>query len=184
MVRKMITLLWVVVFVAALYSYFFDKNFLRTEFLNLFGSSLIIAYVVYLIFCCLRGFTLIPVTYFIVAGLVLFPTWPLYLATMIGVMVSSLCVYYFSKYLNFDEYFESKYSTRIGQIKTFLSKNEIVVVSFWSAAPFLPTDLICYVCGTLEVDVRKLMLGVLVGEGVMCFVYIFFGKEVLAVLGF
>lgn len=182
--KHVVTVLWVFLFLLSLYVYFFNKDFLESKFLGFFGSSLILAYLVYLVGSCLRGFTLIPVTYFILIGLVLFSPWPLYIMTMIGVLVSSVCVYYFSEYLNFDEYFEKKYPQKISQIKEFLAKNELLIVILWSSAPFLPTDLICYVCGTLDMNIRKFILGVLIGEGVMCFIYIFLGKELLGVIGF
>jgi len=46
----------------------------------------------------------------------------------------------------------------------------------------VPTDLICYVCGSLRVDIRKLLLGVLVGEGAICAIYIGLGRQLLALL--
>jgi uncharacterized membrane protein YdjX (TVP38/TMEM64 family) len=97
----------------------------------------------------------------------------------VGVLFSSLSIYYFSDYLNFDVYFEKRYKNQIERLKNFLSKNEFPIVAAWSFMPFLPTDLICYVCGTLEVDIKKFLLGVMVGEGISCALYIFLGKELI-----
>ncbi len=104
--------------------------------------------------------------------------------TLGGVIVSSLCVYYFSEYLNFDEYFEKKHKKQVDKIRDVLSRNELPIVITWSFMPFLPTDIMCYVCGTLDVDVRKFIFGVLIGEGIMCAVYIFLGKEIFSFIGF
>ena len=99
--------------------------------------------------------------------------------TLIGVIASSASVYYFSEYLNFDEYFESKHPKEIKKIKEVLTKNELLIVTLWSFTPFLPTDLICYVCGTLEVNIKKFLFGVILGEGIACGIYIFLGKEIV-----
>ena len=179
-VKYFITTIWVVFFCLSLYMYFFDNEFLKAKLAGVFGSSIMLGYVIYLLIGCLRGFTLIPITYFILIGIIFFPPWPLYFLTMIGVIVSSLCIYYFSEYLNFDEYFESKHPKQIKNIKNILVKNELLIVTSWSFFPFLPIDLICYVCGTLEVDIRKFLFGVFLGESVACALYIFLGKEILA----
>ena len=160
--------------------YFFDSGVIQSKFEMIFGSSVILGYSVFLLASCLRGFTLLPVTYFIVIGIILLPQWPLYIMTMIGVLISSACVYYFSEYLNFDEYFEMKHPKQIAELKNFLAKNELPIVIGWSFMPFLPTDLICYVCGSLEIDIRKFLLGVFVGEGISCAIYIFLGKEIIS----
>ncbi|MFZ2522733.1 MAG: VTT domain-containing protein [Minisyncoccia bacterium] len=173
---------WLLIFFFSLYVYFFDNSVIKSGFTNLAGKSLLLAYLLYLLIGCLRGFTLIPITYFIVIGVILFPSWPLYILTMIGVLVSSLSVYYFSEYMNFDEYYEENYPKQINRIKNFLSRNELPVVIFWSFAPFLPTDLICYVCGSLNVNVKKFILGVLIGEGITSGFYIFFGQKILGLI--
>ncbi len=180
--KVIVALIWVAIFVGSLYIYFFNKDLLSSKFLKIFGSSAILGYSIFFIFSCLRGFTLIPVTYFIFLGVLFLKPWPLYIITLIGVTVSSLSVYYFSEYLNLDEYFENNHKKDIEKIKSVLSKNELPIVITWSFMPFLPTDLMCYVCGTLEVDVKKFILGVLIGEGIMCAVYIFFGKEILSLI--
>ena len=183
-IKYYIISLWLFLFLSSLSLYLFNGQFLQTKFLSVFGSSLVLGYSVYLLAGALRGFTLIPITYFILAGIILFPPWPLYIMTMIGVVISSACVYYFSEYLDFDTYFETKYPKQIGKIKEILTKNELLIVTFWSFAPFLPTDLICYVCGTLGVGIKKFIFGVVLGEGISCAIYIFLGKELLNYIKF
>ena len=39
----------------------------------------------------------------------------------------------------------------------------------------LPTDLICYVCGSLRINYKKFLIGVLIGEGTVYAIYIFLG---------
>lgn len=178
-IKYFVYAVWFLLISVSLYFYFFSGNVIQTKLASIFGSSIVIGYLIYLIAGCLRGFTLIPITYFIVAGVILLPPLPLYILTMITVLVSSASVYYFSEYLKFDEYFERKHPKEIQKIKNFLVKNELPIVIGWSFMPFLPTDLICYVCGTMEVDIRKFLFGVLLGEGISCAIYIFLGKEII-----
>jgi uncharacterized membrane protein YdjX (TVP38/TMEM64 family) len=178
-IKYFVVVLWLVFFFISLYVYFFKGDFVASKFSGIFSASLIMGYVVYLIAGCLRGFTLIPITYFIVIGIILLPPTPLYILTMVGVMVSSTCVYYFSEYMDFDQYFESKYKRQVREAKEILSRNELPIVIVWSFMPFLPTDLICYVCGALKIDIKKFLLGVFIGEGLSCAIYIFLGKTLL-----
>lgn len=182
--RKILFFVWFGVILISLVIYFFDKSLITNKFVSVFATSTILGYTVFLVLSCLRGFTLIPVTYFIIVGLVFIKPWPLYIMTLIGIVVSSACVYYFSEYLNFDEYFETNHKKQIDKITSVITKNELPIVITWSFMPFLPTDLICYVCGSLDVPVRKFLLGVLLGEGVACAMYIFLGKEILSLITF
>ncbi|MEQ1499953.1 MAG: VTT domain-containing protein [Parcubacteria group bacterium] len=179
--KYIIFAMWVVFLLVSLYFYLFHRDILESKIDSIMmGSSMFIAYGVFLVASALRGLTLIPVTYFIVVGILIFPPWPLYIMTLLGVLASSACIYYFSEYLNLDEYFEEKHPKQIKKIKAILTKNELLIVLGWSIFPFLPTDVICYVCGSLEVDIKKLLIGVLVGEGIACAGYIFLGKELLS----
>ena len=40
---------------------------------------------------------------------------------------------------------------------------------------FLPTDLICYVCGSLRIHYAKFIIGVVIGEGAVYAIYIWIG---------
>jgi uncharacterized membrane protein YdjX (TVP38/TMEM64 family) len=183
-VRYAVIFVWVVFLLGSIYIYFFNRDFFETQFTGLAGASVYWAYFVFLLAGCLRGFSLIPVTYLIVAGVLLLPPVPVYILTIIGVMVSSTCVYYFSEYMDFDSYFETRYKKQVDRIKDLLSKNELPIVITWSFMPFLPTDIMCYVCGALNIDIRKFLLGIFIGEGVACAIYIFLGKEILSFLKF
>jgi uncharacterized membrane protein YdjX (TVP38/TMEM64 family) len=45
-----------------------------------------------------------------------------------------------------------------------------------------PTDLICYVCGTLNVKLTTFLLGILIGEGSICMIYVLVGDSALRAL--
>ena len=55
------------------------------------------------------------------------------------------------------------------------------IVILWSFFPLAPTDLVCYVCGALKVDLKKCLLGVVIGEGAICAIYIFMGTQLASV---
>ncbi|MFH0929931.1 MAG: VTT domain-containing protein [Candidatus Moraniibacteriota bacterium] len=130
----------------------------------------------------LRGFALVPVTYLIVLGLLFFNPLPLFILTIIGILISSISIYFFSEFLRFDAFFEKRYPKQIHRLKTVFAKNELPIIIFWSFFPFLPTDLICYVAGSLRVDLKKLVLGVLIGEGITSGLYIFFENQLIKYL--
>lgn len=159
--------------------YFFQPDFLQSHIARITGVSMYLGYAVLLLAGALRGFTLIPSTYLILIGLLFFPPLPLFLVTMTGIIISSLSVYYFADFLNLDEFFERHHRERVVQVKSALEKNELPIIIFWAVSPFLPTDVICYVCGTLEVDVKKFILGICIGESIIVGIYVFFGTHLL-----
>lgn len=171
--------LWLTLLCAGLYMYFFHPTFFQVQLEHVAGVSIYLAYAVLFIVGALRGFTLIPSTYLIIAGLLFFEPLPLFILIMAGIIVSSLSVYYFSEFLNLDELFEKNHHERVAQIKSALEKNELPIIIFWAVSPFLPTDVICYVCGTLDVDVKKFILGIFIGESVIVGTYVFFGEYLL-----
>ena len=59
-------------------------------------------------------------------------------------------------------------------------RRELPIVIGWSFFPLAQTDLICYVYGSLRIDVRKLLAGILLGEGIICALYIFLGRQLLS----
>ena len=58
-----------------------------------------------------------------------------------------------------------------------MTRRELPIVIAWSFFPIAPTDLVCYVCGALKVDLKKCLLGVTIGEGAICAIYIFLGGQ-------
>ena len=180
--KKRIFFIWIVFLIVCGAFFFFNRDSVGAIFA--FASSQIwLLYILIFVAGSLRGFTLIPATYLIVLALPFIPAVPLYFLIMAGVMVSSLSVYYFFDYLKIDELFGNKHKALVQKARNLLSTYELPVIIFWSMAPFLPSDIICYISGTLRVNVYKFMLGMFIGEGVLCAVYIFGGKAVLGAFG-
>ncbi len=177
--RYFFVIVWLLFIVAVLYLHFFEATFFEKLLSHASQLSIYSGYALFLLLGCLRGFTLIPATSLIVLGLLFFNPIPLFILTVIGIIVSSTSVYYFSELLHLDDFFEEKHRARILKVKSVLQKNELPIIIGWSAMPFLPTDLICYICGTLHVNFAKFIFGVFIGESVICYIYIFFGHYLL-----
>ena len=178
--RTLVFLLWLAVLAAALFVYFFHRDALQRLLVDLAASPPAWVYVVYLSLGCVRGFTLIPATYLVVAGMLVLPAVPLYALTVIGIIVSSAAVYYFAEAMQFDRFFERRYGPQVTRLRGLMARRELPIVIAWSFFPVAPTDLVVYVCGALKVDLKKCLVGVTVGEGAICAIYIFVGEQALA----
>jgi uncharacterized membrane protein YdjX (TVP38/TMEM64 family) len=175
---------WFCVVAGALYLFAFQRSLIQGELQRVFYYSLFVGELIYLLVGCLRGFTLIPSTYLVFLGIPFFPPRTLFVLTIAGILISSASIYYFSESLGLEEYFERKHKTRVLQVKGVLQKNELPIIIGWSFFPLAPTDMICYVCGVLEVDFWKFLFGILIGEGTICAIYIFLGDHLLRFLHF
>jgi uncharacterized membrane protein YdjX (TVP38/TMEM64 family) len=134
---------------------------------------------VYLALGCVRGFTLIPSTSLVLAAVAFIPPVPLFVLTLAGILVSSACIYRLSASLHFYEVFERRHMHRVERMRALLERHELPIIIGWSFFPLAPTDLICYVCGVLEVNFAKCLIGVGIGEGAICGLYIFAGDYLL-----
>lgn len=171
---------WLFLLGASSYGYIFHRDALQRLFLELSDSPPSWAYTAYLALGCLRGFTLVPATYLVVAGMLVLPPLPLYVLTVAGIIVSSTAVYYFAAAMRFDRFFERRYAPQVARLRALMARRELPIVIAWSFFPIAPTDLVCYVCGALKVDLKKCLLGVTLGEGAICAIYIFLGGQALA----
>jgi uncharacterized membrane protein YdjX (TVP38/TMEM64 family) len=135
-----------------------------------------------LVLGCIRGFTFIPSANLVLLGIPFFRPVPLFLLTIIGIAVSSISIYGFAGSLHLDDLFNRKQKAQLERVKAMLSKNQMSIVIAWSFFPLAPTDLICYACGILRINFLKFVLGVLIGEGAICGIYIFLGDGVLRFL--
>ena len=164
----------------ALYVYVFQRDALQRLALDVAESPPFLAYAAYLLLGCVRGFTLVPATYLVVAGMLILPPVPLYLAharrhhRVVGRGLL-LCRSHAVR-----SFFERRYGPQVARLRALMTRRELPIVVAWSFFPIAPTDLVCYVCGALKVDVKKCLMGVTVGEGAICAIYIFLGGQALA----
>jgi uncharacterized membrane protein YdjX (TVP38/TMEM64 family) len=183
-VRWLLIVLWSLGMAGGWYLFLCHRDLLEGELESAASLSMIMGSVVYLIFGCIRGFTLIPSTTLVVVAIPFFtPVW-LFALTLLGILISSASIYWFSEWLRLDEVIARKHAQRLNTLQQALTKYELPVIIGWSFFPLAPTDLICYLCGVLRVDFRKFLLGVGIGEGLICAIYIFLGDYALHLLHF
>ena len=95
--------------------------------------------------------------------------------------MSSTSIYWFAEALHLDEIFDSLHGARLTRLRRALGRYERSVIVLWSFFPLAPTDLICYLCGIVGVRYGTCLLGVFLGEGAICALYIFAGDALLRV---
>jgi len=160
------------------------RHFFETQLAHALAWGTGAGYVVYLALGAIRGFTLIPSTTLVLAALPFFPPGPLLAATLAGIAISSTSIYFFSSLFRLDSRLAGKHPERVAQITDLINRYELPIIVGWSFFPLAPTDLICYVCGVLRVRFWTFLLGVTIGEGAICAIYIYGGDQILRWVGF
>jgi uncharacterized membrane protein YdjX (TVP38/TMEM64 family) len=140
-----------------------------------FGDNLWLGLAIYVVIFCVRAFTFIPHTPLLVAAILVFPPLPLFFANLMGINGTIAIIYFLSRKLRFDRYFDMHYPEQIAKLSRLLQKWEFPVIMFWSFALVLPTDVIVYVCSILRIKPVKAFIGVSLGEGFISAIYIFGG---------
>ncbi len=172
-IRYTLFAMWLLIVGGALYLYFFQRAFVESQLQGAFSTSMVVASIVYIILGSFRAFTLVPATFLLVVALPFFPPAWLLVVTMIAVVISSSICYFFAEALHMDEFFEKNHPKQIRRLKDLLQRYQLPIIIGWSFMMFLPTDLICYVCGTLRINFTKFIIGLLIGEGSVYAIYIY-----------
>jgi len=182
-IRKVAIGIWVCIIVSCIGSYFAWPEFFTPEsiaaLLTKFQGE---ALLIYLLLSVLRGFSLLPSTPLVFAGMLMFPTqpWLVLAVSILGILVSSSMIYWFSDLLGFSEYFERRKPEHVEKIKTKLDHPAgSLFVMLWAFFPFVPTDAVCYVAGTTRMHFAKFLGAIFIGELFLCGCYIFGGGQLL-----
>ena len=136
----------------------------------------------YFALCTVRGLTMIPGTPFLFAGIILFKDSPFLLLSVFlaSMLVTAALMFYLANKLGFSTYFEKNYPEKIVLVREKLDgRNGFLFILLWAFAPFTPTDLVCYVAGSIRMRFLKLIVPLLVGEALICTFYIFNGRALL-----
>lgn len=181
--RRALTLVWLVVVATGAYFFFFKRSALNGALSDASSVSFIAAAALYLAFGCLRGFTLIPSTTLVLLAVPFFPPALLFALTVAGILISSTSIYFFAEALHLEEVFAGLHGARLEQLKHAMARFELPVIIGWSFFPLAPTDLICYACGVFHIRFWKCLVGVAIGEGAICGIYIFLGNSLLRAVG-
>jgi uncharacterized membrane protein YdjX (TVP38/TMEM64 family) len=178
-VRYGLFTLWVAIAAGALYLYFFQREAVQNELKNALSASFWIASISYLVIGALRPLTLVPATFPLLVAMPFFDPWVLLALTIPCIAISSAICYWFAEALHLDELVERKYPKHIRKLKELLQSYQLPIIIAWSFMLFLPTDVLCYVCGSLKINFKKFLIGVIIGEGAVYAIYIFLGDWML-----
>jgi uncharacterized membrane protein YdjX (TVP38/TMEM64 family) len=171
--KKLAFYLWMLLVAGGITAYLLYPDEINILFLeDLSEEYHYIALCIYFLLLSARGLTMIPSTPLLLGGVLIFDPLELFVVNMVGILSSSTIVYYFSKYLGFDVYFETKYDKYTQKIRNGLVDKELPVIVGWSFFPLVPTDLIVYIGSSLRIPVLKCLLGFFVGESVLNAFYI------------
>jgi uncharacterized membrane protein YdjX (TVP38/TMEM64 family) len=171
--------LWALFVAAFAFLYYRASAVWGSGLTDVAASSVWLAYAIYVVLGAVRGFALVPVTSVVVLAIPLFPPLPLFLLTIAGIAISSASIYALAGRMKLAEYFERKYAERTQRLRAALERFPTTIVAAWSFLLVMPTDLICYVCGSMKISFRRFMLGVLIGESAVVGIYIFAGGTLL-----
>ncbi len=173
-VRKKTLVTWLVLVTAILVLYLINNNWFDiSSFKTFTGDHKVMMVILYMGVLTIIGLTFIPSTPLAIAGVLLFSPAEAYIMNLIGIVTSSLIVYYFTKFLRLDLWIEAKYPDKIVKIRSALRRKELPIIAGWSFFPVVPTDLIIYVASTLRISYWKCVVGILIGEGTLNAFYIF-----------
>ena len=158
-IRLIALVFWVVLVVTLSAVYAINPDLLAPE--NILaalwrsGQPVLLGYVVLNV---VRGFTLIPSTVLILVGMLLFPDRPVFVmvSSLAGIVASAALIYFFFEFLGVTQLLERRHAARIRWLEDQMRRKGFWVVVAWSAFPFVPTDAICYVAGTLSYEARRL----------------------------
>lgn len=178
--RKYIIGIWILLLFCFGYAFVFFKDTLSLWFTQLFLIYPIIWYFVYLLFVSIRGLTFIPLITILLVMVPFTNHWALLITTLVWTLITSYIIYRFSEVLEIDDYFERKHPRAIKALHRGFEKYELPIIIVRSLLPFTPTDLICYIAGTLQVNVRKMLLWLLIGEVIICSFYIWGIKTIIS----
>lgn len=178
-VRYTLFSLWVMIAAGALYLYFFQRDAVQAQMRDALSASFWVASISYLVIGSFRAFTLVPATFPLLVAMPFFDPWVLMALTIPCIAISSSICYFFAEAIHMDEVFERKYPKQIRKLKELLQKYQLPIIIGWSFFLLLPTDLICYVCGSLKINFKKFLFGVVVGEGTVYAIYVFLGDYFL-----
>ena len=120
----------------------------------------------YVVVSLARPVTLIPGTVLIVVGTLLFPDryWTVFAISLGCVVASSGLVYWFFDFLGLSRLFERKHAERIRWLEAQMARRGFWIVAGWSLFPFVPTDVVCYVAGSLRMPFGRFLVALALGK--------------------
>jgi len=134
----------------------------------------------YLLASVTRAIVLIPATPFVLAGCLLFPQRPgLVLGiSLLGIALSATLIYHFAGALGLDWWCANRHPRQVERLTRLLSGRwGFGVLVAWAFFPLAPTDLACYLAGTLRLPFWRYLLAICLGELLVCAGYVLLSQQ-------
>lgn len=187
LIKRLLFGVWIAAIIGLLGYSFYNPSFLDHEQMKItFEQYAQQLFLIYFLICMIRGVFLLPSSPFVVLGALLFPSqlWLIFFISLLGIFASACVLYFFSGFFGFDAYFKKKYPEKIqaiqGKVK---SPKAFLFIVAWSAFPFVPTDLICYIAGTVRMPFSRMIIAMIIGEIPLVYFYVFYTNQALSWLG-
>ncbi len=144
-----------------------------------FQSFWSLALIIYILASFVRWLLLLPSLPLVLVGILFFPDQPnlVFVISMLGIIFSGILIYRFSDFMGFDDMFAKNIHNY--KIKNAIEKYWFFTVTLWSFAPVVPTDLICYVAGTVRMSFWKFVLALTIWESLIVGVIVYWGVGLL-----
>ncbi|WP_299459185.1 VTT domain-containing protein [uncultured Microscilla sp.] len=176
-VKRIVFALWVGLLLFCLGYAIYHPQFFTAEglqtFFQQFEQHILLVYVLLSI---VRGLALFPSTPFVIAGSLLFPHQPLMVVviSMAGILFSAVLIYYFSQFMGFDAFFQRKFPHQILKVRKRLNhRYGFFYVLGWAFFPLVPTDIVCYVAGTIRMKILSFLAAIFLGELILVNLYVY-----------
>ena len=139
----------------------------------------------YVFFTIIRALFFIPSTVLVLTGIVLFPDSPyeVFSLSMIGILIGASLIYFGADWLRPEVFYQKKtLSEKMNTIHTKMERFGPIIVLIWAFIPIVPTDLICYISGTIKMTFWKFILALVIGESILVSTYVFAGKSLMEII--
>ena len=133
-----------------------------------------------------RGLLFVPSTPVVLAGGALFPHAPVAVVgvSLVGIVTTAVLLHRFPSVGGFDTRLVTRHPERMERLRRHLeAPYALWAVAAWAFFPAVPTDLVCYTAGLVRMPLRRLLVGLLIGEVPLVVAYVLIGKEVMEWLG-
>ncbi len=162
----------------------FPDRFTASEIKRLIGENEGAILITYILLSSLRAILFLPSTLFVLMGIMLYPDQPalVFVISMFGILVGSSLVYKAAWYLKPEALFKGKNLTRMEGVRRKMEKHGFGIVLLWSFFPAVPTDLICYVAGLVNMKYLKFLIAMTIGEAILVSIYVWTGLSLLEYL--
>ena len=182
--RKIILVLWILSVISLAYYVSQHREYLDPEnLLSFFQSFGSLALIVYILASFIRGLVLLPSLPLVLVWVLFFPGNPhlVFAISMLGIIFSAVLIYEFSDMMGFDEMFARHNHSK--KIQDAIEKYGFYAITLWSFAPVVPTDMICYIAGTVRYSFWRFVLALTIGEWLIVGIIVYGGREMMTMFG-